>query len=34
VGWGGGMGCGAEGRWMGDRKWNMDYKNKLRIKLN
>jgi hypothetical protein len=27
VGWGGGVGCGAVGGWMGSGKWNMEYKN-------
>ena len=32
---GGGVGCGADGGWMGGGKWNMECKkNKLKIKLN
>jgi hypothetical protein len=30
--WGGGMGCGAVGGWMGVGGWNMKCKNKFKIK--
>ena len=32
VGWKGGIGCGTVGGWMGVREWNVECKNKLKIK--
>jgi hypothetical protein len=31
---GGGVGCGADGGWVVVGEWNMEYKHKLKIKLN
>ena len=27
IGWGGGVGCGTDGGWMGGGEWNMECKN-------
>ena len=34
MGWGGGVGCVAEGGWMGDRNgiWSVKYKFKMKLK--
>jgi hypothetical protein len=33
VGWSGGVGCRADGGWMGAREWNMGVKNRFKIKF-